>query len=223
MHGACMHKAGSPPAVRRNGGPACGPPPTTATPPARPINKYRARRRLVVLFSRKPSKWKEGIHVFMAGTEGDRHSFVFGVVTGVDGDRLGINGIAVDPVGLRNKVKQGKAGPRSVEMLENPTSENCIFALVYRIEEENFTKVVDASESRVEMISPKAYAVLDGWVREELPEMINRVLSLPPGTERDAARRTLKQKSDTLLDKDLRRNLYSVCRSLKILDGQEGG
>lgn len=195
--------------------PACGAAPAT--------NKYRSRRRNVVLFSRKPSKWKEGVHVFTTRPNGDHRDFVFGVVTGVDGDRLGINGIAVDPVGLRNKVEQGKAGPRSAEILANPTSENCIFALIYRVEEDNFTEVVDASESRVEMMSPKAYAVLDGWVREELPEMINRVLSLPPGPDRESARRTLKQKSDTLLDKDLRRNLYSVCRSLKILDGQEGG
>lgn len=191
--------------------------------PARPINKYRGPRRPAVLFSRKPSKWKEGAHVFTTRPSGEHRDFVFGVITGVDGDRLGINGIAVSPVGLRNKVAQGKAGPRSTEILENPTADNCIFALIHRVEEDNFTEVVDASKSRVEMIPPRAYAILDGWVREELPEIINRVLSLPPGPERDAARRTLKQKSDTLLDKDLRRNLYSVCRSLKILDGQEGG
>ena len=174
------------------------------------------------MFGRKPSGWCEGVHVFTTRPNGDYSDFVFGMVTGVDGDRLGINGVAVSPVGLRNKVEQGKAGPRSREILEHPTADNCIFALIYRVEQDDFTEVVDASRSRVEMIPPKAYAVLDGWVREELPEMINRVLSLPQGPEREAARRTLKQKSDTLLDKDLRRSLYSVCRSLKILDGQGG-
>ena len=71
------------------------------------------------------------------------------------------------------------------------------------------------------MISPKSYAIFDAWIREEIPELINNVLSLPPGAERDAAKRTLLQKKDTLLDKDLKKNLYSICRSLKILSGQD--
>ena len=68
------------------------------------------------------------------------------------------------------------------------------------------------------VISPRDYAILDGWVRESLPELINEVLSLPDGGEQDRARVRLRQKMETLLDKNLRRNLYSVCRSLKILN-----
>ena len=60
--------------------------------------------------------------------------------------------------------------------------------------------------------------MLDGWVRESLPELLNAVLSLPPGSERDEAKRVLKQKMDSLIDKNLKRTLYSVCRSLKILN-----
>ena len=173
------------------------------------------------MLGRRPSGWKEGAHVFSTRPNGDYRDFLFGVVTGVDGGKIGVNGIVVNPVGLRNKVMQGKAGPRSAEILANPTPTNCIHCLIYRIEHDNFTEVMDAGRERVELISPKSYAVLDGWVREELPEMINGVLSLPQGDERDAARRALKQKMDTLLDKDLRRNLYSVCRSLRVLSGQE--
>ena len=173
------------------------------------------------MFGRRPTIWKEGAHVFLAQKNGDYNDFVFGVITGVDEDKIGVNGLRVNPVGLKNKVAQGKAGPRSVEILENPTPENTIFALIYRIEHDNYTKVIDTKEEKPEMISPKSYAIFDGWIREELPELINNVLSLPPGAERDSAKRTLKQKSDTLLDKDLKRNLYSVCRSLKILSGQD--
>lgn len=173
------------------------------------------------MFGKKPTNWKEGVHVFLTQKNEDYNDFIFGVVTGVDEEKIGVNGLRVNPVGLKNKVAQGKAGPRSVEILENPTPQNTIFALIYRIEYDNFTKVIDTKEERVEMISPKSYAVLDGWIREEFPEMINKILSLPPGAERDAEKRTLKQKSDALLDKDLKRNLYSICRSLKILSGQE--
>ena len=173
------------------------------------------------MFGRKPNNWKEGIHVFLSKKNGNYNDFVFGVVTGVEDEKIGVNGLRINPVGLKNKVEQGKAGPRSNEILENPTPENTIFALIYRIEHDNFTEIIDTKEERVEIISPKSYAIFDAWIREEIPELINNVLSLPPGAERDAARRTLLQKKDTLLDKDLKKNLYSICRSLKILSGQE--
>jgi len=170
------------------------------------------------VFGRKQKGLKEGDHVFSAKPDGEYKKFVFGTVTGVDDKKIGINGVIVDPVGLKNKVKQGKAGTRSQEILENPTPENCIFALIYRIEHENFTDVLDLDQDRVVQIPPKAYSVLDGWVRESLPEMLNNVLSLPAGSEKEHAKQILRQRMDTLYDKNLKRNLYSICRSLKILN-----
>ena len=160
---------------------------------------------------------REGAHVFVPNP-GGAAGFAFGVVTGVDGDRIGVNGILVNPVGLKNKIEQGKAGTRSIEVLENPTPENCIHALIFRIEHDNFTKVVNVIEDRAVMIPPKVHSNLDGWIREELPELLNKILSLPPGAERDTEKRVLRQRMDTLLDKNLKRNLYSVCRSLKVLN-----
>ena len=102
-------------------------------------------------------------------------------------------------------------------MLKDPTSENCIFALIYRIEYENFTDVLDLEKEKVEILSKKQYTILDGWIRESLSELINNVLSLPDGSDQDHAKRILKQKMENLYDKNLKQNLYSVCRSLKIL------
>ena len=170
------------------------------------------------MFGRKPKGLKEGDHVFSTKPDGDYKKFIFGTVTGVDDKKIGINGVIVDPVGLKNKVKQGKAGSRSQEILENPTAENCIFSLIYRIEHENYTDVLHQDEDRVVQISPKAYSVLDGWVRESLPELLNNVLSLPAGSEKEHAKQILKQRMDTLYDKNLKRNLYSICRSLRILN-----
>ena len=169
------------------------------------------------MFGSKKRTLKEGNFVFTAKPADEYCNFVIGIVTGVDGNRVGVNGFIVNPIGLKNKVLQGKAGTRSKEMLKEPTSENCIFALIYRIEYENFTDVLDLEKEKVEILSKKQYTILDGWIRESLSELINNVLSLPDGSDQDHAKRILKQKMENLYDKNLKQNLYSVCRSLKIL------
>lgn len=169
------------------------------------------------MFKKKPAL-REGVHVFSTKKNGEYYDFIFGVVTGIDGRKVGVNGVIVNPVGLKNKIAQGKAGERSSEILEHPTPDNVVLALVYRVEHENYAEVLDLDKDKCDLIPPKVYAILDGWIRETLPEFINNVLSLPPGPERDEAKRVLKHRMDTLVDKNLKRTLYSVCRSLKILN-----
>jgi len=169
------------------------------------------------MFERKPAL-REGVHVFSTKKNGEFYDFIFGVVTGVDGRKVGINGVIVNPVGLKNKISQGKTGVRSNEILEHPTPDNVVLALVYRVEHENYAEVIDLDKDKCDLIPPKVYAMLDGWIRESLPELINNVLSLPPNSERDDAKRILKHRMDTLVDQHLKRTLYSVCRSLKILN-----
>ena len=169
------------------------------------------------MFGRKPTL-KEGVHVFSVKKNGDFNDFIFGIVTGVEGRKVGVTGVIVNPVGLKNKIQQGKTGDRSSEILENPTPDNVVLALVYRVEHENFAEVLDLDKDKCDIIPPKVYFMLDGWVRESLPEFLNNVLSLPPGSERDEAKRVLKHRMDSLVDKNLKRTLYSVCRSLKILN-----
>jgi len=169
------------------------------------------------MFGKKPVL-KEGIHVFSTKKNGDYYDFIFGVVTGIDDRKVGINGVIVNPVGLKNKIKQGKTGERSSEILEHPTPDNVVLALVYRVEHENFADVIDLDKDKCDIIPPKVYAMLDGWIRESLSEFLNNVLSLPTGSERDEAKRVLKHRMETLTDKNLKRTLYSVCRSLKVLN-----
>jgi len=161
---------------------------------------------------------KEGAHVFATKKNGDFFDFIFGVITGIDGKKVGVNGVIVNPVGLKNKVEQGKTGERSREILEHPTPDNVVLALVYRIEYENFADIVNLDEDKCDIIPPQVYAMLDGWIRESLSEFLNKVLSLPLGSERDEAKRVLKNRMESLIDKNLRRTLYSVCRSLRILN-----
>jgi hypothetical protein len=169
------------------------------------------------VFGRKP-ELKEGVHVFSVKKNGEYNDFIFGVVTGVQGRQVGVNGIIINPVGLKNKVSQGKAGERSLEILKSPTPDNIILALVYRVEHENYAEVLNLDQDKCDLIPPKVYHMIDGWIRESLPELVNNILSLPDGPERDQAKRVLRQKMDSLVDKKLKRTLYSICRSLKILN-----
>jgi len=170
------------------------------------------------VFGKKKEGLKEGDYVFSSKKDGDYKNFIFGSVTGVEGSKIGVNGLIVNPVGLKNKLSQGKAGIRAEEILENPTPDNCILALIYRIEHENYAEVLDLKKDRIVQIAPRVYTILDGWIRESLSELFNNVLSLPAGDEKDKAKRLLNHKRDTLYDKNLKRNVYAVCRSLKILN-----
>jgi len=170
------------------------------------------------MFGLGKKRLKEGDFVFARRPDGEYNKIIFGAVTGVHGKKIGINGIIINPVGLKNKIEQGKAGARSAEILKNPNPDNCIQMLIYRIEHDNFNEIIDLNEHQVLELPNRVYATLEGWIRESLSELVNNVLSLPPGSERDEAKRILKQRMDTLFDKPLKRTLYSVCRSLKILN-----
>ena len=78
------------------------------------------------MFGRKKGELKDGDFVFTSRQDGEYSNIIFGSVTGIDGDRIGVNGFLVNPVGLKNKISQGKAGPRSAEILKDPSSDNCI-------------------------------------------------------------------------------------------------
>jgi len=161
---------------------------------------------------------KEGDFIFARQPDGEYNKIIIGAVTGIQGTKIGVNGIIINPVGLKNKIEQGKAGARSAEILKNPNPDNCIQMLIYRIDHDNFNEIIDLNEHQVLELPNRVYATFEGLFRESLSELVNNVLSLPPGSERDEAKRILKQRMDTLFDKSLKRTLYSVCRSLKILN-----
>ncbi len=162
--------------------------------------------------------WQEGDHVFTSIQDEEYRNIIVGVVTGIENSKIGVNGIIINPVGLKNKVAQGKAGPQSIDQLKNPNPKDCILALIYRVEHDNYTGVFDVNADPVVKIHKRIHNVIDGWVRESIPELINNVLSLPDGAEKDQAKRILKQRMDTLYDQELKKYMYSICRSLKILN-----
>jgi hypothetical protein len=169
------------------------------------------------MFGKKP-ELKQGSYIFSVKQNGDFNDFIFAAVTGIDGKKVGITGVIVNPVGLKNKLEQGKTGERSREILEHPTPDNVVLALVYRVEHENYSGILDLDSDKCDLLPPKVFGMLDGWIRESLPEFINNVLSLPVGADRDEAKHILKNRMETLTDPHLKRTLYSICRSLKILN-----
>src|SRR5207247_11369003 len=89
--------------------------------------------------------WKEGEYVFTSKPNGEYRDIVVGIVTGVEDTKIGVNGMTINPAGLKNKISQGKAGPQSIEILKNPTQKECILALIYRVEYDNFPGVFDVN------------------------------------------------------------------------------
>ena len=70
------------------------------------------------MFGKKP-ELKEGVNIFSTKKNGDFLDFIFGTVTGIEGNKVGVNGIIINPVGLKNKLAQGKTGERSREIRES--------------------------------------------------------------------------------------------------------
>jgi hypothetical protein len=80
-----------------------------------------------------------------------------------------------------------------------------------------FNQEVDQSIDKTIWINEKRYFVLDGWIRENLPDMFADVLRANSDDQRLQAREILLEKMNSLYEKDLKDHLYAVARSTKIL------
>ena len=59
------------------------------------------------MFGSKPTL-KEGTHIFSIKKNGEFNDFIFAVVSGIDGKKVGVNGVIVNPIGLKNKISKEK-------------------------------------------------------------------------------------------------------------------
>jgi hypothetical protein len=169
---------------------------------------------LVRMFGR--GKIKPGNYVFVVQNDHEVNTIIIGKVQSVDGDRLKINGTKIRPVGLLERVKAGRAIGRPMEVLENPDPNNCIFMLIDRVETQIFSEEVDQKSSKAIWINERRYYVLDGWIKENLPDIFASVLSAA-GDEKLEARAMLLEKMNSIYEKDLKEHLYAVARSTRVL------
>lgn len=160
---------------------------------------------------------KPGNYVFVVQKDGDLNKVIIGRIQSASGSKLQVAGTYIRPLGLAERVKAGKAGDRSVQVLQNPDPNNCIFMLIDRVETGRFSDEVDQSTSRVIWINENRYLVLDGWIKENFPDIFAAALAAATEEERVQARQTLLEKMNSLYERDLKDHVYAVARSAKIL------
>ena len=131
--------------------------------------------------------------------------------------RIRIKGTFVHPAGLIERIESGIVSGRPKEVLNNPDPNNCIFMLIDKVETGIFNEDIDQNNSKVTWINEKRFYVLDGWLRENLPDMFAEVLRAKTEEQRLQARSTLIEKMNSLYEKDLKDHLYAVARSTKVL------
>src|SRR5262245_29011835 len=160
---------------------------------------------------------KPGEYVFVVQKEGSFSRIIIGRIQSVNGSKLQIVGTYVRPLGLIERIQSGRAGGRPAEAINNPDPNNCIFMLIDRIESGRFGEEVDQTVSRVIWINENRYLVLDGWIKENFPDIFAAALSAESSESRAQARQTLIEKMNSLYERDLKDHVYAVARSAKIL------
>ncbi|HZC49370.1 MAG TPA: hypothetical protein VE244_09940 [Nitrososphaeraceae archaeon] len=163
------------------------------------------------------SRIKPGEYVFVVQGDQNYNKLIIGMVQSANGNKIQVRGSYIRPIGLVERVKRGQAGDRPREVLNNPDPNNCIFMLIDRVETGSFNQEIDQQTSKIIWINEKRFFVLDGWIRENLPDMFADVLRAATEQERLQARTILLEKMNSLYEKDLKDHLYAVARSTKVL------
>ena len=160
---------------------------------------------------------KPGEFVFVVQKDGEYNKVVIGRIQAVKGNKVHIAGTQIRPSGLIQRVGAGTAGERSKQVLSNPDPNNCIFMLIDRVETAPFNGESDQVVDRVIWINESRYLVLDGWIKENFPEIFAAALTSPTEEDRQQARAVLREKMGSLYERDLKEHVYAVARSARLL------
>ena len=163
------------------------------------------------------NKLKDGDYAFVAQDYSGKTRLIIGRIVALDDSVARIKGSYIIPVGLMEKVSAGRGNGRPQEVLKNPDPNNCIFMLIDNIETGIFDEDVDIISSNVKWINEERFHILDGWIKENLPELFANVLRATSNEDRMQARTVLMEKMSSLYERDLKDHMYAVARSTKIL------
>lgn len=162
----------------------------------------------------KRGSFKEGDYVFATTGSGDSLTIVVGVVE-VPGDgRIKVAGLYIKPTGLVEKMRSGKGGSRSMEVLRAPHPDNLIHILLDKVDSGDFRDYIDITDSAVK-IGPKRYTEIDTWLREGFPELFSVILS-PSDQRREEAKKVFMERMNNMHDQELKQTVYAIARQLKI-------
>ncbi len=162
-------------------------------------------------------KIKTGDYVFAVEPESEFKRIILGRVTSVTNNSLLVLGSYIKPLGLLSKRQKGVLGKRSQEVLNDPDPNNCIFILIDRIETGNFYGNIDQSINKVSWINEKRFFVLEGWIKENMPDLFADVIYSQSEEEKHHFRAILIEKMNSLYDRELKEHVYAVARGAKIL------
>ena len=168
-----------------------------------------------MLFGR--NKIKDGDYVFVTQEYSEKIRLVIGRIISLTDSIARIRGSYVIPLGLIEKVSSGRGEGRPREVIQNPDPNNCILMLIDYVETGNFDEVIDMNSSKIKWINEERFHVLDGWIKENLPEIFGNVLRAKSNEDRMQARTILLEKMNSLYERDLKDHMYAVARSTKIL------
>jgi hypothetical protein len=168
-----------------------------------------------MLFGR--NKIKDGDYVFVTQEYSEKIRLVIGRIISLTGSVARIRGSYIIPLGLIEKVSSGRGEGRPREVLQDPDPDNCIFMLIDNVETGVADEEVDINSSRIKRINEERFHVLDGWIKENLPELFANVLRARSAEDRTQARTILLEKMNSLYERDLKDHMYAVARSTKIL------
>lgn len=168
-----------------------------------------------MLFGR--NKIKDGDYVFVTQEYSEKIRLVIGRIISLTDSIARIRGSYVIPLGLIEKVSSGRGEGRPREVIQNPDPNNCIFMLIDNVETGNFDEEIDINSSKIKWINEERFHVLDGWIKENLPEVFANVLRAKSNEDRMEARTILLEKMNSLYERDLKDHMYAVARSTKIL------
>ncbi|MGI0019691.1 MAG: hypothetical protein ACREAY_04400 [Nitrososphaera sp.] len=160
---------------------------------------------------------KPGEFIFVVQKDGEYNRIIIGRIQAVSGSKIRVTGTQIRPSGLIERVKAGKAGDRSRQVLASPDPNNCVFMLIDRVETSPFNADVDQAQDRVIWINENRYLVLDGWIKENLPEIFAAALTSAAEEDRQQAKAALREKMGSLYERDLKEHVYAVARSAKLL------
>jgi hypothetical protein len=162
-------------------------------------------------------KIREGNHVFVVQNHDRFTKLIIGRVYSVHGSIIHVSGSTIIPIGLIARVSSGRGEGRPKEVLFNPDPNNCIFMLIDNVEFSNFDGEIDQNLCKVTWINENRYNVLDGWIKENLPDMFANFFKASTNEDRTHARFILLEKMNSIYERDLKEHVYAVVRSTKIL------
>ncbi|WP_148686818.1 hypothetical protein [Candidatus Nitrosocosmicus hydrocola] len=163
------------------------------------------------------SKLKAGSFVFVVKRDDTSNYIVIGRIVSEVDKVYRIRGTFIRPIGLIERIRAGRAQGKPIDALNNPDPNNCVFFIIDTLDTGNFDEEVDPRIDKITPINENRYFVLDGWIKESMPELFSNYFNSASADEKSEARSILINRMNSLMSQELKEHVYAVARSSQIL------